>query len=185
MPYINFKPHCLINNLYIPKKVINLYIPYTLGPQLRNLNTDFTLGNCLFGSVKLTKNSDLDNYKYSAYGIDLILVQNFHCLSVPWEKMSLFFEADMSSSVKDLGEGPTYALDDTTLTEEAKYPNNFIQSGKRFVLSLHYNGNNSFSFVNATKLYQFKAKNSEIKVYSPCLGNISNDFTINNMKKQD
>ena len=41
---------------------------YTLGPQLRNLNTDFTLGNCLFGSVKLTKNADPDKYKYSHYG---------------------------------------------------------------------------------------------------------------------
>ena len=40
-------------------------------------------------------------------------------------------------------------------------------------------------FVNATKIYQFKAKDSEIKDYAPCLGNVSKDFTINNMKKQD
>ena len=59
------------NNIPIPTKVINLYISYTLGPQLKNLNTDFTLGNCLFGSVKLTKNADLDKYKYSGYGIGL------------------------------------------------------------------------------------------------------------------
>ena len=69
----------------------------------------------------------------------------------------------MSSSVhvdnknKDiliLGEG----LDDTTLTVKAKYLINFRQPNKRFVLSLHYNGINSFLFVNATKIYQFKAK---------------------------
>ena len=49
---INFNGHCLIkNNISIPKKVINLYISYRLGPQLRNSNTDFTLSNCLFGSV--------------------------------------------------------------------------------------------------------------------------------------
>ena len=49
LPDINFNGHCLTkNNISIPKKVINLYISYTLGPQLRNLNTDFTLGNCLF-----------------------------------------------------------------------------------------------------------------------------------------
>ena len=48
-----------------------------------------------------------------------------------------------------LGEGQTQGLDDTTLTAEAKYPINFVQSGKKFVLSQHYNGNNSFSFVNA------------------------------------
>ena len=84
-----------------------------------------------------------------------------------------------------LGEGPTQGLEDTTLTAEAKYPINFTQSGKRFVLSLHYNGSNSFLCVNATKLYQFKAKNSEIKDYALFLGNISKDFTINNKKKQD
>ena len=74
--------------------------------------------------------------------------------------------ADMSSSVhvdnkaRDilvLGEVPTQGLDDMTLTAEAKYPINFKQSGKIFVLSLHCNGSNSFLFVNATKVYQFKA----------------------------
>ena len=68
LPDINFNGHCLINNTSIPKKVINLYISYTLNPQLRNLSTDFTLGNCLFGSVKLNKNVDLYKYKYSGYG---------------------------------------------------------------------------------------------------------------------
>ena len=82
-----------------------------------------------------------------------------------------------------LGQGPTQGLDDMTLTAEAKYAINFTQSGKRFVLSLYYNGNNSLLFVNATKIYQFKAKNSEIKDYSLCLGNASKDFTIKNMKK--
>ena len=58
---MNFDGHCFIeNSISIPKIVINLYIIYTLGPQLKNLNTDFTLIICLFGSVKLTKNADLD-----------------------------------------------------------------------------------------------------------------------------
>ena len=100
----------------------------------------------------------------------------------------------MSSSVhihnkgKDiliLGKGPTQRLGDTTLKADAKYPINFTQSGKRSVFSLGYNGNNSFLFVNATKIYQFKAKDSEIKDYALCLGNISKDFTALNMKKQD
>ena len=99
----------------------------------------------------------------------------------------------MSSSVhidnkgKDiliLGEGPTQAMDDTTLTAEAIYSINFTQSNKRFVLSLHYNGGNSLLFVNATKIYQFKAKDSEMKDFALCLGNISKDFTINDMKKK-
>ena len=82
-----------------------------------------------------------------------------------------------------LGEGLTQGLDDTTLTAEAKYPINFTQPRKRFVLSLHCNGSNCSLFVNPTEIYQFKAKDSEIKDYTLCLGNISKDFTINTLKK--
>ena len=78
------------------------------------------------------------------------------------------------------GKGSTL---NTTLTAKEKYPINFTQSGQRYVLGLHCNGCISFSIVNATKLYHFKAKNSEIKDYALCLGNISKDFTINNMTK--
>ena len=70
LPDKNFNGHCLIkNNISIPMKVINLYISYKLAHQLRNLNTDFTSGNCLFGSVKLTKIADLDKYRHTGYGI--------------------------------------------------------------------------------------------------------------------
>ena len=108
-------------------------------------------------------------------------------------KNVIIFGADMSSSVyidnrnKDiliLSEGPTQGLDDTTLTAEGNYPVKFTQQRKRFVLSLHYNGSNGYLFVNATKIYQFKTKDSEIKDYTLCLSNISKDFTINNMKKK-
>ena len=50
------------------------------------------------------------------------------------------------------------------------------------MLSLHYNGSNSFLFVNAVKIYQFKAKDSEVNPYPLCLGNISKDFTLDNRK---
>ena len=82
-----------------------------------------------------------------------------------------------------LGEGPTQGLHDAKLTAEAKYPINFTQSEKRFVLGLHYNGSNSFLFVNDTKIYQFKAKYPEIEYYALFLGNTSKDFPTNNMKK--
>ena len=50
--------------------------------------------------------------------------------------------------------------------------------------SLHYNGSKTFLFANATKIYQFKVKNSEIKPYPLCVGNISNYFTASNMKRK-
>ena len=48
---------------------------------------------------------------------------------------------------------------------------------------MHYNETNSYLFVNGTKIIKFKAKYSEIVPYSLCLGNISKDWTNDNMKK--
>ena len=68
------------------------------------------------------------------------------------------------------------------ITAEAESSINFSRSGRKFCLSLHYNGSNSLLFVNATKIHQFKAKkNSEIKPYPLCLEKISKYFTANNM----
>ena len=101
-------------------------------------------------------------------------------------KYVIIFRFDMSSYVgKDIlisSEGLTQELNDTALTAEAIYPINLTQTNKRFLKSLHCNGIHSFLFVKATKIYQFKAKNSEIKDCALCLGNISKDYTNNNMK---
>ena len=82
----------MINNISVPKNVINLFISYTLNPKLRNFNIDFTLGSCLFRSVKLTKNADLDKYKSSGYGTGFDSVQIFHLQMKALEKSSLFLE---------------------------------------------------------------------------------------------
>ena len=52
----------------------------------------------------------------------------------------------------------------------------------RILISLHFNGANSYLFVNGTEIIKFKAKNSEIVASPLCLGNISKDFSVNNMK---
>ena len=82
-----------------------------------------------------------------------------------------------------LGIGSTQGLDGTTLTTEKFYSINFTEHNKKFYLSLHYNGANSYSFVNGTEIYKFKAKDSEIVATPLCLGNISKDFSIDSMKK--
>ena len=88
-------------------------------------------------------------------------------------KNVIIFGADMSSFVEIdnknkyiliLGKGQTQGLDDTTLTAEANYPNDFTQPRKRFVLSLRYNGSNSFLFVNATKNISSKQKTLKKKI---------------------
>ena len=66
LPDINFNGHYLVdNNIFIPEKVINRYISYILNGCPRDLNADFTLNSCLFGSVKRTMNADLDKCKHS------------------------------------------------------------------------------------------------------------------------
>ena len=54
---------------------------------------------------------------------------------------------------------------------------------KKFWLSLHYNGTNSYLFVNGTEIIKFKAKDSKIVATSLCLGNISKDWSVDNMKR--
>ena len=63
------------------------------------------------------------------------------------------------------------------------YSINFTKEKTKFCLSLHYNGANSYLFVNGTEIIKFKAKDSKITPYPLCLGNISKVWSIDNMKK--
>ena len=92
------------------------------------MNTDFTQRFCLLGTVNLTKN--MNN------GVGFNLRSQFSWADV---KYDLVFDIDMSSSrhvdnrkkyILVLCEGLTRGLDDTTMTEEAKYPINFTEFGK-------------------------------------------------------
>ena len=146
----------------------------------------------MFGAVKLTKNADIDKYKYSGYGIGFYSRGSFLFPSSKCTQNAIFFGVDMSSSVhvdnkkKDiliLGEGPTQGLDGTTLTEKKKYSINLTITKRKFCLSLYYNGANSYLFVNGTEIIKLKAKDSEIVATPLCLGNISKDCSVYNMKK--
>ena len=95
------------------------------------------------------------------------------------------FSAHFDNKKKDilvLGIGPIQGLEHT-LTAEKMYSINSTVTKKKFCLSLHYNGANSYLFVNGTEIYKFKAKGSEIVVTPLCLGNISKDWSADNMKK--
>ena len=98
--------------------------------------------------------------------------------------MSLSVHTDNKNKyILILGKGTTQGLDNTRLTAEAEYSNNFSRSKRNFCLSLHYNGSDSFLSLNATKMYQYNAKNFEIKPYPLYLGNISKYLTADNLKK--
>ena len=76
----------------IPKKVINKYIFYILNQWSRDLNTEFTLVNCLFWSVKLDKTADPDKYMYGGYNLDFVSLSKCSLTDGSVEKMSLFLD---------------------------------------------------------------------------------------------
>ena len=95
------------------------------------------------------------------------------------------FSADIDNKKKDilvLGKGPIQGLEHT-LTAEKMDSINLTVTKKKFCLSLHYNGANSYLFVNGTEIYKFKPKDSEIVATPLCLGNISKHCSVDNMKK--
>ena len=91
----------------------------------------------------------------------------------------------MDNNEKDnliLGKGPTQGLEHT-LTTEKLYPINFTKHHLKFCLSLHNNEANIYLFVNGTEIIKFKVKDSEIKAYPLCLGNVLEDLSVDNTKK--
>ena len=74
-----------------------------------------------------------------------------------------------------LGTGSTQGLGEHSLTAEKMYSINFTNTNEKFCLSLHYNGTNSYLFVNGIEIIKFKARDSKTVSSPLCLGNISKD----------
>ena len=139
----------------------------------------------------MTKNTDIDNYGYSGYGIGFDRRSSFSFPGGGFGQNVLIFGADMSFSAhidnkkKDilvLAKGPKHGLEHT-LTAEKTYSINFTVTEKKFCLSLHNNGANNYLLGNGAEIYTFKAKDSDIVARTLCLGNISKDWSRDNMKK--
>ena len=95
------------------------------------------------------------------------------------------FSTHIDNNAKDilvLGKGPAQELEHT-LTAEKMYSINFAVTKKKFCVYFHYNGAISYLLVNGTEVYKFKVKDSEIVASPSCLGNISKDWSADNMKK--
>ena len=120
----------------------------------------------MFGAVKLTENVDIDLFKYSRYGIGFDRHRSFAFPSIGSGKNIIIFVVDMSSSsyidnrkkyILILGFGSTQGLAHT-LTAEKLHSINFTGHNKKFCLSLHYNGANSYLLVHGTEIIKFKAR---------------------------
>ena len=128
-------------NRFLPSiihgKIVNIYIDYEINDYY-NDNTYPTLENCLFGSVKLIKNTDINKYKYFGYGIGFD--RNSFSIDNEIARNIIIFGVDMSSSAiignqkKDiliLGKGFTQGLEHT-LAAEKLYSINFTKRKKKY-----------------------------------------------------
>ena len=116
--------------------------------------------------------------------LNLILVHFFNFQILIRGKNTIIFGVSNTSSmhidnkknILVLGKDPTQGLDDFAITATVEYSMYCSRSKRKFYLSLHYNGSKRFLFVNVTKIYQFKAKDSETKPNPLYLGNIAKDL---------
>ena len=126
----------------------------------------------MFGAVKAGKpNTDPDKSIYAGYGIGFDHIGTFTHPEGNLARNVIIFEANMSRSVHAsnktqniliLGKAFIQKINNTAIYAEKMYSPNFSVENKIFVLSLNYNGDYSYLFVNGQKGIQFKAKSSEI-----------------------
>ena len=82
-----------------------------------------------------------------------------------------------------MGTGLTQGIHDTMIYAEKNFHRNFTDLGKKFVLSLHYSGDDSYLFVNGREELKFKAKHGQITNEKLCLGNLSVQWTTSESEK--
>ena len=95
---VEFKESCLklYKVTFNHGKAVNIYIVYKISKSI-NISDYPTLENCLFGAVNLTKNADIDKYKYSGYGIGFHRHGSFSFPGTGLDKNVITFGVDMSS----------------------------------------------------------------------------------------
>ena len=180
-------------------KVINIYYVYKIDPIASTRDDTFTVQNALFGAMEITKNADTSKYNYKGYGMcfdeggtfgQTIREGNFdHTTNA---RNVLIFGAGMSFSVHATnranniyvtGEAFVQGINDTTIYAEKKFYRNFTDTDKKFVLSVHYNGDNSYLFVNGRQELKFKAKIDQLVQENLCRGNLSDQWIASESEK--
>ena len=150
--------------------------------------------------MQITKNAtDSDKNNYKGYGICFDERSQFgHTITengityTSNGRNVLIFGVDMSFSAHAtnkanhiylMGDGLTQSINDTTLYAEKKYFRNFTEPYSKFELSLHYNGDDSYLFVNGRQELKFKAKTDQLLKEKLCIGNLSDQWTTSESVK--
>ena len=170
--YLNAN-HFQQNKVIIPNNnnFINIYCVYQIEPIANSRLTDFTVQNALFGAMQITKNIDISKYKYKGYGIcfdegGLFSIGNINngrnLLIFGVHEDSVIHTNNKANNIFVMSDAFVQRINDTTLYAEKIYSQNFTQPSTKFVLSLHYNGDNSYLFVNGKQELKFKAKTENL-----------------------
>ena len=185
------------NDHVINDNVVNIHIVYKLDPI--TLRDTFTIQNALFGAMQIAKNADTSKYNYKGYGICFDESEEFTHVrkrgnfnDTALGRNVIIFGVDMSFSkhannkvnnIYVMGKDYIQKINDTTMYTEKMYYRNFTDPGKKFVLSLHYNGNNSYLYVNGNQELKFKVKTDQLVKEKLCLGNLSDHWTTSESEK--
>ena len=177
----------------IPNNVINIYCVYELDPIDFSRNNEFTIQNTLFGAIEITKNANTSKYKYKRYGICFDESESFSHVRkegnfnhTALARNVIIFGVDMSFSkhannkannIYVMGKDYIPEINDTTIYAEKMFYRNFTDPGKKFILSVNYDGDDSYLFVNGRKELKFKTKTDQIINKNLCLGNLSHYWT--------
>ena len=176
------------NKVIIPNNnnVINIYCVYELRQVNILLIIEFAILNALFGAMEITKKANTSKYKYKGYGICFDKGSSFSEGSINNGRNVLIFGVHESSLLQSnnkanniyvMGKGLVQGIDNTTLYAEKVYSQNFTQPNKKFALSLHYNDDNSYLFVNGKQELKFKCKTDQLVKEKLCIGNLSNNWS--------
>ena len=194
---VEFNDNYLVQNKALQpnnNKVVNIYVVYELDVISSTRNIDYTIQNALFGAIRIGKNDGSSKNKYKGYDICFDEGVEFSIGNIVDSKNVIVFGVDESSvnhannkanNIYVMGKYFVQGINDTTLYAEKLYKINFIAQGRKFVLSLHYNGDNSYLFVNGTQELKFKAKDDQIFKKKLCLGNLNNDWATANSARTD
>ena len=177
----------------IPNNVINIYCVYELDPTDFSRNNEFTIQNALFGAIEITTNENTLKYEYKGYGICFDENESFRHVRkegnfnhTTLARNVIILGVDMSFSkhannkannIYVMGKDYIQKINDTTIYAEKMFYRNFTEPGKKFILSLHYNGDNSYLFVNGREELKFKTKTDQIINKNLCVGNLSRYWT--------
>ena len=173
--------------------IINIYIVYLIDPISSSRNTGYTVQNALFGGVKITKNAtDTPKHRYERYGICFVEGGTFNKGNVSngrnviifgVHENSLTHATNKANNIYVMGDLFVQGINDTTLYAEKIYSQNFTAANKKLALSLHYNSDHSYLFVNGKEELTFKAEDDQIVKEILYLGNISDYWTTANAQK--